>query len=46
LQLPNSVFKGHLKPKNTPVAKVTITGVSVPPAAIEAVMARIYLLNA
>jgi hypothetical protein len=25
LQLPNSVFKGHLKPKNTLVAKVTIT---------------------
>jgi hypothetical protein len=46
LQLPNSVFKGHLKPKNTLVAKVTITGVSVPPTAIEAVMARIYPLNA
>jgi hypothetical protein len=45
LQLPNSVFKGHLKPKNAPVAKVTITGVVVPSTAIEAVMARICPLN-
>jgi hypothetical protein len=45
LQLPSSVFKGHLKPKNAPVAKVTITGVVVPSTAIEAVMARICPLN-
>jgi hypothetical protein len=45
LQLPNSVFKGHLKPKNAPVAKVTVTGVVVPSTAIEAVMARICPLN-
>jgi hypothetical protein len=45
LQLPISVFKGHLAPKSDPIAKVTITGVVVPSTAIEAKMARIFALN-
>jgi hypothetical protein len=45
IQIPDSVFKGHLAPKCDPIAKVTISGAVVPSTAIEAEMARICPLN-
>jgi hypothetical protein len=45
IQMPDSVFKGHLAPKCDPIAKVTISGAAVPSTAIEAEMARICPLN-
>jgi hypothetical protein len=45
IQMPDSVFKGHLAPKCDPIAKVTISGAVVPSTAIEVAMARICPLN-